>query len=178
MQALRLALPAAVLLSAAPVAFAAQPIDPIRFFEGRTEVEGTVKVMFRKAYRTHSIGHGVIGRDGSLTLVQEVKDEGKPLRERRWNVRSVGSGRFSATTAKPSCRSTSIREYGELMLAPSDQLRRVQIAMRPSPPVTQMHSPVMYFDMSLARNSTVPTMSSTWPNRRSGIVRTCSGVPS
>jgi hypothetical protein len=94
--ALRLALPAAVLLSAAPVAFAAQPIDPLRFFEGRTEVEGTVKVMFRKAYRTHSIGHGVIGRDGSLTLVQEVKDEGKPLRERRWNVRSVGSGRFSA----------------------------------------------------------------------------------
>lgn len=96
MLALRLALPAAVLISAAPVAYAAQPIDPLRFFEGRTEVEGTVKVMFRKAYRTRSIGRGVIGEDGSLTLVQEVKDEGKPPHERRWKVRSLGSGKFSA----------------------------------------------------------------------------------
>ncbi|MGN6154759.1 MAG: DUF3833 family protein [Sphingomicrobium sp.] len=96
MLALRLALPAAVLISAAPVAYAAQPIDPLRFFEGRTEVEGMVTVMFRKAYRTRSVGHGVIGEDGTLTLVQEVKDEGKPPHERRWKVRSLGSGKFSA----------------------------------------------------------------------------------
>lgn len=96
MHALRLALAAPILFVAAPVASAEQPVDPLRFFEGRTEVEGTVKVMFHKAYKTHSVGNGVIGSDGVLTLVQLVRDEGKPAHERRWRVRPAGSGNFSA----------------------------------------------------------------------------------
>ena len=96
MHAFRLALATPLLLLAAPVASAEQAVDPLRFFEGRTEVDGTVKVMFHKAYKTHSDGKGVIGPDGVLTLVQEVRDEGKPAHERRWRVRSAGSGNFSA----------------------------------------------------------------------------------
>ena len=96
MHALRLALAAPVLFLAAPVASAEQPIDPLRFFEGRTVVDGVVKVMFHKPYKTHSVGKGEIERDGSLTLVQEVIDEGKPPHERRWRVRSTGRDTFSA----------------------------------------------------------------------------------
>jgi hypothetical protein len=96
MHALRLAIAIPALIFAAPVASAEQPIDPLRFFEGRTVVDGMVKVMFHKAYSTHSIGQGVMERDGSLTLVQQVKDEGKPPHERRWRVRPEGSGQFSA----------------------------------------------------------------------------------
>lgn len=96
MHALRLALATPALLAAAPVASAEQSIDPLRFFAGRTEVDGTVKIMFHKAYKTHSVGNGVIGSDGVLTLVQEVRDEGKPAHERRWRVRPAGSGNFSA----------------------------------------------------------------------------------
>jgi hypothetical protein len=96
MSSLRLALIAPVLLAAsAPVA--AQEIDPLRFFEGRTETRGTVKVMLKKPYRTRSIGLGRIERDGSLLLVQQVHDDGKPPHERRWRVRQVRPGHFTGT---------------------------------------------------------------------------------
>ena len=58
MHALRLALAAPVLILSAPVASAEQPIDPLRFFEGKTVVDGVVKVMFHKSYKTHSVGQG------------------------------------------------------------------------------------------------------------------------
>jgi hypothetical protein len=89
------ALPALVL--AAPLASASVQLDPLRFFEGRTVTEGTVKVMFHRPYETHSIGEGRIERDGSLTLVQRVQDEGKPAHERRWHVREVSPDLFSAS---------------------------------------------------------------------------------
>ena len=93
----RLAIAASVILFAAPVASAEVGVDPLRFFEGRTETRGTVKVMFHKPYWTRSIGAGRIERDGSLTLVQEVEDQGKPVHERRWHVRRTAPGEFVAS---------------------------------------------------------------------------------
>ncbi len=52
--------------------------------------------MFHKPYRTHSDGHGVMKPDGSLSLVQHVVDEGKEPHDRKWRVRPVGEGSFSA----------------------------------------------------------------------------------
>lgn len=95
-----MAFAAPALLFAMPVASADVPVDPLRFFEGRTETEGTVKVLFHKSYRSHSIGHGRIGPDGSLTLVQRVVDDGKPPHERRWHVRRTAPGQFSATMSQ------------------------------------------------------------------------------
>lgn len=74
-----------------------QPLDPLRFFAGRTETLGTVKILFNKPFRSHSFGRGRIEPDGSLTLVQRVFDEGKPPHERRWRVRQVGPGRYTGT---------------------------------------------------------------------------------
>ena len=85
----------AMLMVSAPAA--ADIADPLRFFEGRTENVGTAKVMFHKPFRTHSTGRGRIERDGSLTLVQRVEDEGKAPRERRWKVRQTGPGRYLGT---------------------------------------------------------------------------------
>ena len=97
MHALRLTLATPILLASAPVASAEQAIDPLRFFEGRTETQGTVKVLFHKAYSTHSIGAGRIEPDGSLTLVQRVEDEGKPSHDRRWRVRRTAPDRYVAS---------------------------------------------------------------------------------
>lgn len=91
------ALAAPVLVLAAPLSSASVQVDPLRFFEGRTETQGTVKVMFHKAYHTHSIGIGRIEGDDSLTLIQRVEDEGKPPRERRWQVRRTAPGRFTGS---------------------------------------------------------------------------------
>ncbi|WP_051531059.1 DUF3833 family protein [Sphingomonas sp. URHD0057] len=98
MPALRHALAAAGSILVAPLASAEErQVDPLHFFEGRTETQGTVKVMFHKPYRTRSIGAGRIEPDGTLTLVQRVEDEGKPSHERRWRVRRAGPDRFVAS---------------------------------------------------------------------------------
>jgi hypothetical protein len=89
-------LAAIMVLGTAP-ASAQQQINPLRFFEGWAENHGTVQVMFKKPYRTRSVGHGRIEQDGSLTLVQRVEDEGQAPQERRWRVREASPGRFIAT---------------------------------------------------------------------------------
>lgn len=96
MLSLRLALAAPLLFVASPVNSAEQ-VDPLRFFEGRTVSEGTVKVLLRKPYKSRSDGTGTIEKDGSLTLVQRVNDERKGRHERRWRVWRKGDHRFSAT---------------------------------------------------------------------------------
>ena len=90
----RLAIAATASILAAPLASAQQQVDPLRFFEGRTLSQATVKVMFHKPYWTRSIGAGRIESDGSLILVQRVEDQGKPPRERRWHVRRTAPGEF------------------------------------------------------------------------------------
>lgn len=88
--------PAAPGLSAEPLA------DPLRFFEGRTDSDGTVKVMLARPHRMRSLGQGRIEADGSLSLVQRVEEAGKPARERRWRIRQVAPGRFSGTMSEAS----------------------------------------------------------------------------
>jgi hypothetical protein len=102
MSSMRLALMAPILLLATGSAATAPtaPLDPLRFFVGRTESVGRVKVMFHQAYGTHSTGLGEIEPDGSLSLVQQVFDDGKPAHERRWNVREVRPGRYTGTMSE------------------------------------------------------------------------------
>lgn len=102
MLVLRILAAAPALLLAAPIASASvQPeSDPLRFFQGRTETVGTVKVILHKSYRTRSIGEGRIESDGSLLLVQKVEDEGKPATQRWWRVRETGPDRYTASMSE------------------------------------------------------------------------------
>lgn len=72
----------------------------MRFFEGRTEAVGTIKLILKKPFKSRSIGRGSIDPDGSLLLVQQVEDDGKPPRERRWRIHQIGRGRFSGTMSE------------------------------------------------------------------------------
>ena len=94
--------------AAAPVAFftaslspgmvsAQHAADPFSFFEGVTESDGTLKVVMHKPQHTRAVGHGEVERDGSLSLVQRVEDEGKAPYMRRWVIRQVAPGRFIGT---------------------------------------------------------------------------------
>lgn len=97
----RLALAGTVLMLGTPFASAQQPqADPLRFFAGRTETHGTMKIIFRKPYRTNSIGEGRIESDGSLTLVQRVADDGQAPHERRWRVRETGPDQYAASMSE------------------------------------------------------------------------------
>ena len=92
--------PAMFLASASAAMPASDPVDPLRFFVGRTETTGRVKVMFHKSYATHSTGVGRIDRDGTLVLLQKVFDEGKPPQDRSWRVRQVGPGRYTGSMSE------------------------------------------------------------------------------
>lgn len=90
---------APAVLVAAPAA-TAELSDPLRFFAGRTETQGMVKVLFKKPYRSRSVGVGRIEADGSLSLVQRVQDDGKAPHERRWRVREVDPGHYTGTMSE------------------------------------------------------------------------------
>lgn len=109
--AVRILFTAMAALFLAPSAPTEPFVDPLRFFEGRTESSGTVKIFLKKSYKTQSVGHGRIEPDGSLLLVQQIKDEGKPPRERRWRIRQIGPHHFAGTMSEASGRVT-IDEVG------------------------------------------------------------------
>lgn len=83
-------------------AAAAGSIDPLRFFVGGTETQGTTKVLMHRPMRTSSIGHGQMRPDGSLVLVQRVQDEGRAPYLRQWEIRQIGPGRFAGTMSQAS----------------------------------------------------------------------------
>ena len=90
----------AVSLAFALPASAARIDDPLKFFEGRTESVGTVKLAMKKPFRSRAIGRGHIRPDGTLDLVQRVLDEGEQPRERRWRMRQTGPGRYAGTMSE------------------------------------------------------------------------------
>lgn len=81
-----------------PVSAGAERISqPLRFFEGRTEMVSVVKVMWRQPYRSRTLGAGRILSDGSLALTQQVYDEGKSPQQRLWSIRQAGPGHFAGS---------------------------------------------------------------------------------
>ncbi len=86
-----------------PLSAHGQPVpDAMKFFEGDTRSEGTLKVMFGKPRRSRSVGAGTIKPDGSLYLVQQIDDEGAPPHERRWHIRAVAPGHYSGIMSEAS----------------------------------------------------------------------------
>lgn len=74
--------------------------EPLRFFEGRTELLSLVKVAMKKPYSSKTLGRGQILSDGSLSLVQQVNEQGKPTSHRRWLIRQVSPGRYTGTMSE------------------------------------------------------------------------------
>lgn len=87
-------------LCASASALAAPLDNPLRFFEGRTESVGIMKMIMKKPYRVRSLGVGKIATDGTLHLVQKVHDDGEPPKERVWRIRQVGPGKFTGSMSE------------------------------------------------------------------------------
>jgi len=85
-------------------------VDPLRFFEGKTESVSLLKVLMKKPYRTRAIGNGKILEDGALDLVQRIEGEG-PTKTRRWLMRRSGAGRFTGTMSEATSP-VEVREIG------------------------------------------------------------------
>lgn len=72
----------------------------LRFFEGRTESVGLVKVLMKTPYKMRSIGHGKIIKGGILELFQRVEEQGRPTHDRHWRIREIGPGHFAGTMSE------------------------------------------------------------------------------
>ena len=82
------------LLLAAPAHAAFNPVD---FFRGRTQGEGTLKVLFQPSKRITVESVGSSEKDGSLVLRQTIHEPGKPPRTRYWRLRETAPNRFEGT---------------------------------------------------------------------------------
>jgi len=71
--------------------------DPLRFFEGATEAVTTMKIIAQQPFVSYTIGTGRINGDGSLELLQHVKEEGRRQFDRLWRIHQVSPGRFIGT---------------------------------------------------------------------------------
>lgn len=77
---LRLAVPSLLIALAVPAspAKAERILEPLRFFEGRTEMLSLVKVMMKKPYQSRTVGRGRILADGSLSLIPSMTMGSRP----------------------------------------------------------------------------------------------------
>ena len=92
---------AGLALASVSTAGGSQRVDPsLQFFDGETEMTSVVRVAMRKPYHSRTVSHGTVSGDGSLTLVQQVYEEGKPPRLRRWAIRQVAPGRFTGSMSE------------------------------------------------------------------------------
>lgn len=89
------------LAAASPAAASdAGKLDLIGFFTGRTHAESEIKVAFRKPVRHVTDTVGKKGANGDLVLVDTIREEGKPMKTRRWTMRPAGPDRFTGSMSE------------------------------------------------------------------------------
>ena len=71
--------------------------DPVAFFSGSTEGNGSLKQVFSSAQTTHVTGVGKMQADGYLVIDQIVKIEGETMKNRQWRLHETKPGSFSGT---------------------------------------------------------------------------------
>ena len=91
------ALAIAASASAPAPAEAKAGLDLIAFFSGRTHAESQIKVAFHKPLRHVTDSVGKRAPNGDLILIDRIREEGKPLKERRWVMHQSGPNRFTGT---------------------------------------------------------------------------------
>jgi hypothetical protein len=90
-----LAAAAVALASATP---AATPrLDMTAFFSGRTHADNVLKIVFNRPVKLVVDSVGAKGDRGDFVLIDTVREEGKPVRTRKWVVRPAGPNRFTGT---------------------------------------------------------------------------------
>jgi hypothetical protein len=73
------------------------PFRPESFFVGKSEGEGSLKVLFKKRTKVVVRSDGVMKPDGALVLDQTIDKSGSKEETRRWKLREVAPGRYAGT---------------------------------------------------------------------------------
>ncbi|HXH14696.1 MAG TPA: DUF3833 family protein [Sphingomonas sp.] len=73
-----------------------------RFFAGRLDGVGTLKIVLHAPSTTHVTSVGRVAADGVLLLNQHIEQQGKPARDRQWRILPLGNGRYTGTLTDAS----------------------------------------------------------------------------
>jgi hypothetical protein len=76
---------------------ASPPFDPIRFFAGRTQGTGSLKIVLHSRQATLVTGMGIADGDRSIVLEQEVRRGDDPPTPRTWRLRALGAGHYGGS---------------------------------------------------------------------------------
>ena len=76
---------------------AGPPFAAERFFAGRLDGTGMLRIALHAPSTTHVTSIGKVAPDGTLTLDQHIEQQGKPARDRQWRIRPLGNGRYTGT---------------------------------------------------------------------------------
>jgi len=88
---------AAVMLAGAASAAPPPQLDMVQFFSGRTHAEGVLKIVLKRPAKMIVDSVGGRNAKGEFVLIDKVRQEGQPLRERRWVMRPAGPNRYTGT---------------------------------------------------------------------------------
>ena len=89
---------AAAAMALAGAATAPAPaLDMTAFFSGRTHTENVLKIVFKRPARLVVDSVGGRGDRGDFVLLDTVREEGKPVRTRKWIMRPNGPNRFTGS---------------------------------------------------------------------------------
>ena len=94
---MKLCAAAAIVLAGSASAAPAPKLDLPAFFTGRTHADNVIKIALKSPAKlvVESVGHKE--RDGDFVLIDTVREEGKPVRTRKWVMRPAGPIRFTGT---------------------------------------------------------------------------------
>lgn len=94
----------------------AEAPSPERFFVGRLESAGRLKIIFRAAETVRDHGSGRLDADGTTVLDQMVERPGEPARRRIWRLREVSPGVVAGTLTGAKTGVTGLYTNGVLRL--------------------------------------------------------------
>ena len=88
---------AAVALAGASTAAPAPKLDMLAFFTGKTHAENVLKIVLKRPARLVVDSFGGKGDRGDFVLIDTVREEGQPVRTRKWIMRPVGPNHFTGS---------------------------------------------------------------------------------
>ena len=86
---------AATVLAASTASAQPRKLDMLAFFTGKTHAENVMKIALKRPSKLIVDSVGGKGDKGDFVLIDTVREEGKPVRTRKWVMRADGPNHFT-----------------------------------------------------------------------------------